>query len=135
MAFLYINRNFVIAEIMQPKELEKFVNLEKLGEGTYATVYRAEYAEPFRKNGESAVVALKNIIFESEDEGIPSTAIREISILKEISHPNVVKLKEVIQSKKSFCLVLEYVEYDLKKFMSTVNKEKGMSPLLIKVQE
>jgi serine/threonine protein kinase len=36
-------------------------------------------------------VALKKIRLESEEEGVPSTAIREISILKEVQHPNVVK--------------------------------------------
>ena len=41
-------------------------------------------------NGE--FFALKKIRLESEDEGIPSTAIREISLLKELNHPNIVKL-------------------------------------------
>jgi serine/threonine protein kinase len=36
-------------------------------------------------------VALKKIRLESEEEGIPSTAIREISLLKELNHPNIVK--------------------------------------------
>jgi hypothetical protein len=31
-----------------------------------------------------------------EDEGIPSTAIREISLLKTLKHPNIVSLREVI---------------------------------------
>lgn len=44
--------------------------------------------------------ALKIIRLENEEEGIPSTAIREISILKELRHPNVVHLKEVIHSSK-----------------------------------
>ena len=35
--------------------------------------------------------ALKKIRLESEDEGIPSTAIREIALLKELHHPNIVK--------------------------------------------
>ena len=37
------------------------------------------------------MVALKKIRLEAEDEGIPSTAIREISILKELQHPNIVQ--------------------------------------------
>lgn len=35
-------------------------------------------------------VALKKIRLEGEDEGVPSTALREISLLKELQHPNVV---------------------------------------------
>jgi len=35
--------------------------------------------------------ALKKIRLASEEEGIPSTAIREISLLKELQHPNIVK--------------------------------------------
>ena len=39
---------------------------------------------------------MKKIRLESEEEGVPSTAIREISLLKELQHPNIVKLMEVI---------------------------------------
>jgi cyclin-dependent kinase len=41
--------------------------------------------------GTSQVVALKKIKVEAEDEGVPSTAIREISLLKELDHPTIVK--------------------------------------------
>jgi hypothetical protein len=37
------------------------------------------------------LVALKSIRLEDEDEGVPATAIREISLLKELNHPNVGK--------------------------------------------
>jgi len=58
--------------------------MDKLGEGTYGVVYKAKNLE----NGE--IVALKKIKLEKEDDGVPSTAIREISLLKGIKHPNVV---------------------------------------------
>lgn len=37
------------------------------------------------------IIALKKIMLEQEDEGVPSTAIREISLLRELNHQNVVR--------------------------------------------
>lgn len=42
------------------------------------------------------ILAMKKIKLEKEDDGVPSTAIREISLLKGLKHPNVVELKDVI---------------------------------------
>ena len=39
---------------------------------------------------------MKNIRLDHEDEGIPSTAVREISLLREMQHPNIVCLKDII---------------------------------------
>jgi cyclin-dependent kinase len=39
----------------------------------------------------NTIVALKKIRLEAEDEGVPSTAIREISLLKELKDENIVK--------------------------------------------
>lgn len=64
---------------------EAYQKLEKIGEGTYGVVYKAKD----RNNGQ--IVALKKIRLEAEDEGVPSTAIREISVLKELQHENIVK--------------------------------------------
>ena len=47
---------------------------------------------------------MKKIRLESEEEGVPSTAIREISLLKELQHPNIVKLMEVIMQENRFVL-------------------------------
>ena len=65
--------------------MERYQKLEKVGEGTYGVVYKAKD----RMTGE--IVALKKIRLEAEDEGIPGTAIREISLLKELQHPNIVR--------------------------------------------
>jgi cyclin-dependent kinase len=65
--------------------MERYQKLEKIGEGTYGIVYKAKD----RVTGQ--IIALKRIRLEAEDEGIPSTAIREISLLKELQHPNIVR--------------------------------------------
>lgn len=62
-----------------------YQKIEKIGEGTYGVVYKA------RDRATGQVVALKKIRLESEEEGVPSTAIREISVLKELQHENIVR--------------------------------------------
>lgn len=36
-------------------------------------------------------IPMQRIRLEMEDEGIPSTALREISLLQELRHPNIVE--------------------------------------------
>lgn len=60
---------------------------------------------------------MKRIKLDSLDEGIPATAIREIAILKELKHPNIVDLISVIHTEAKLTLVFEYVDLDLKKYM------------------
>ena len=65
---------------------DRYERMERIGEGTYGVVFKA------RDNVQKDTVALKKIKLENEDEGVPSTAMREISILKELQpHPNIVK--------------------------------------------
>ena len=65
--------------------IDAYEKMEKLGEGTYGVVYKAKH----KQTGE--IVAVKRIRLEKEDDGVPSTAIREISLLKNLKHPNVVE--------------------------------------------
>jgi len=93
--------------------MDKYVKLEKIGEGTYGVVYKAQD----KKTGE--LLALKKIRLEAEDEGIPSTAIREISLLKQLQHPNIVRLYDVVHTEKKLTLVFEYLDQDLKKYLDS----------------
>nr|CAD7259995.1 unnamed protein product [Timema shepardi] len=88
-----------------------YCKIEKIGEGTYGVVYKAI------DNTNGNTVALKKIRLETEAEGVPSTAIREISLLRELDHPNIVKLLEVVPCDKKLYMVFEYLLLDLKKFL------------------
>jgi serine/threonine protein kinase len=77
------------------------------------------------------VVALKKIRLDVEDEGVPSTALREISLLKGLMHKNVVSLLDVEYSEGRLYLVFEYVDQDLKKYMDSV-KTTGISARRVK---
>ena len=67
-----------------------------------------------KKNGDT--VALKTIELD-QDEGIPSTAIREIALLKYLKHPNVVSLHDVIHMSDKLTMVFEFLELDLKRYL------------------
>ena len=100
--------------------------MEIIGEGTYGVVFKAQDTE----SGE--IYALKKIRLESEDEGIPSTAIREISLLKELQHPNIVRLVNVLHTDKTLTLVFEYLDQDLKRLLDNCGPH-GLSSDQIKV--
>jgi negative regulator of the PHO system len=106
-----------------PYTMNRYQKLEKLGEGTYATVYRARHLPS------GLIVALKEIRLNPE-EGAPSTAIREISLMKELKHPNIVQLIDVIHTDKALTLVFEICEVDLKNYLD--QKRNILSPVAIK---
>ncbi|KAJ3209434.1 Cyclin-dependent kinase catalytic subunit [Dinochytrium kinnereticum] len=109
-----------------------YEKIEKIGEGTYGVVYKA------RDRNSNQIVALKKIRLESEDEGVPSTAIREISVLKELRHENVVRqalgfyltlLLDIVNQDQKLYLIFEYLDLDLKKYMDST---PSLSASLIK---
>jgi len=106
------------------EQLEKYTKVEKVGEGTYGVVYKC------RVKDTNDFVALKKIRLENEDEGIPSTSIREISILKQLRHPNIVYLIDLIHGEKKLYLVFEFMDHDLKKFLDINNGP--LTPELVK---
>ncbi|KAG8722649.1 Cyclin-dependent kinase catalytic subunit [Ceratobasidium sp. 395] len=99
--------------------MENYAKLEKVGEGTYGVVYKA------RDINTGRIVALKKIRLEAEDEGVPSTAIREISLLKELKDDNVVPLLDIVHADSKLYLVFEFLDMDLKRYMESVNNKNG----------
>ena len=105
--------------------MDNYEKLEKIGEGTYGIVYKG------RDKLSGQIVALKKIRLETEDEGVPSTAIREISLLKELDHPNIVNLLDIVHSDTKLYLIFEFLDLDLKKYMDST-APKGLSADLVK---
>ena len=60
------------------QEMQKYDKLDKIGEGTYGMVFKARNKE----TGE--IVALKRVRLDDDDEGVPSSALREICLLREV---------------------------------------------------
>jgi len=61
-----------------------------VGSGTFGEVFKARDRET------EEVVALKRIRLEREDNGVPCTALREVSLLKALKHPNIITLRDFI---------------------------------------
>mmetsp|Transcript_92652 Transcript_92652/g.198623 ORF Transcript_92652/g.198623 Transcript_92652/m.198623 type:complete len:336 (+) Transcript_92652:109-1116(+) len=104
----------------------RFHIIEKLGEGTYGKVYKAMHRVT------QELYALKKIRILYEEEGVPSTAIREVSLLKECDHPNVVRLHEVFSLTSALYLVFEFLDMDLRMYLNPKRHGKITDPLWLK---
>ncbi|KAJ6816758.1 putative protein kinase superfamily protein [Iris pallida] len=92
-----------------PRRADSFEKLDKIGQGTYSNVYKA------RDTLTGKIVALKKVRFDNlEPESVKFMA-REILILRQLDHPNVVKLEGLVTSRMScsLYLVFEYMVHDL----------------------
>eukprot|EP00929_Paragymnodinium_shiwhaense_P005927 TRINITY_DN10857_c0_g1_i1.p1 TRINITY_DN10857_c0_g1~~TRINITY_DN10857_c0_g1_i1.p1 ORF type:complete len:356 (-),score=81.86 TRINITY_DN10857_c0_g1_i1:380-1375(-) len=105
------DEHFAQEEAKFEKQYE-VVDKTPIGEGTYGKVYKA-------RTSDGSLVAMKKMKLDSEEEGVPSTAIREIALLKELQHDNVVRLVNEFCSMTKLTLVFEYLENDLKKYMKS----------------
>ncbi|KDD73953.1 protein kinase, partial [Helicosporidium sp. ATCC 50920] len=120
---------------------DNYIKLEKIGEGTYGKVYKAKDKTTNR------MVALKKTRLEMEEEGVPSTTLREVSLLQMLSESNhIVRLLDVehveengkpclyLASRAGGKIVFEFLSTDLKKFMDRAGKGPAfpLDPTLIK---
>jgi len=110
----------IVEKIVVGGASEKFV----LGEGTYGKVYKA------RRLATNETVAVKEMKVDDSEDGVPSTAIREIALLKEAHHENVVQLIEVFCKPGKLALVFELLDSDVKKLMKERNGR--LAPSVVK---
>eukprot|EP01057_Protomagalhaensia_wolfi_P005964 Protomagalhaensia_wolfi_Nauph_80__5963@NODE_7_length_6263_cov_54_814267_g5_i0_p1_GENE_NODE_7_length_6263_cov_54_814267_g5_i0NODE_7_length_6263_cov_54_814267_g5_i0_p1_ORF_typecomplete_len417_score39_07Pkinase/PF00069_25/1_8e64Pkinase_Tyr/PF07714_17/8_5e39Pkinase_fungal/PF17667_1/1_2e05Kinaselike/PF14531_6/2_5Kinaselike/PF14531_6/0_01Kdo/PF06293_14/3_9e05Haspin_kinase/PF12330_8/0_19Haspin_kinase/PF12330_8/4_2APH/PF01636_23/2_8APH/PF01636_23/33WaaY/PF06176_11/0_26_NODE_7_length_6263_cov_54_814267_g len=116
-----------------PEVLAAFDKFVAIGEGTYGVVYRALHVSS------GSFVALKKIRLSSGDSneqlattGVSTTAAREIMLLRELRHANVVELREVYYSpppRLQLWLAFEFCATDLRQYVKAVNKtRKALAP-------
>lgn len=90
--------------------MDRYQYSTRLGEGISSVVFKALD----RQRNEH--VALKTIELENEEEGVPSTALREIAILNRLHHANIIGLRDVVHHDKKLVIALEYVQWNLRQF-------------------
>jgi serine/threonine protein kinase len=84
-----------------------------VGQGAFGVVRRAERRR--REDGSLETVAVKEVKPINGQAGVPHNAVREIGLLRELRHPHIVNLLDVVISpeEQKVSLVLEWAEYDL----------------------
>ncbi|RDD46289.1 Serine/threonine-protein kinase ULK3 [Trichoplax sp. H2] len=93
--------------------VKNYIVTEKLGQGTYATVYKA-----YRTVGKREVVAIKCIQKRSLSKSASDNLITEISLMKELNHDHIVQLTDFQWDGKAIYLIMEYCSGgDLSKFI------------------
>lgn len=92
--------------------------------GTYGDVFSVRH----RLTGE--IFAVKQIRDEYEINGIPTTAMREAAILKQLNHPNIIKLYDVFLTDERCYFLLEYMDEDLKHYL---DRNRPLDRRIVKV--
>lgn len=91
--------------------MEKYEKICKIGEGSYGVVFKC-------KNKESGVyVAVKKFVESDDDPMIKKIALREVRLLKQLKHPNLVNLIEVFKRRRRLHLVFEYIDHTVLELM------------------
>nr|XP_027194793.1 cyclin-dependent kinase-like 4 [Dermatophagoides pteronyssinus] len=91
-------------QLMMHSSIEKYEKIAKIGEGSYGIVFKCRN----RDNGQ--LVAIKKYVETEDDPLIKKIAMREIKMLKQLKHPNLINLIEVFRRKRKLHLVFEYCE-------------------------
>lgn len=88
--------------------------MNNISEGAYGVVSRGQ------DKATGTTVALKRLKLDRETlskDGFPLTSLREINVLLNLKHRNLVDLMEVVANHKHFFIVMEYLPHDLRALM------------------
>ncbi|OEH78161.1 cell-cycle-associated protein kinase cdk [Cyclospora cayetanensis] len=114
--------------------MDRYKKLDKIGEGTYGVVYKAQDANGnlcALKKIRKASIRGVHVCVSVHTMCCTLAAIREISLLKELHHPNIVRLMDVVHTDKRLTLVFEYLEQDLKEVLDAC-RPAGLEPQVVK---
>ncbi|CAD8088929.1 unnamed protein product [Paramecium primaurelia] len=104
----------------------RYIKIQKIGEGAYGIIYKAKDVQT------EEIVALKKFKL-SDNEGVPSCALREISILNQLKHPNIIKLISQIIINKKLHLVMNYYDMDLSEYLKFKHEEYHLKNIIYKI--
>lgn len=96
------------------RSIDNYEHIGKIDEGAYGVVYKA------RDIITGDLVAIKKVKLAKEKDGFPITSIREINILMNYHHENIINIKEVVYGStpdKIFC-VMEFGDFELKALLA-----------------
>ncbi|QNP96934.1 YALIA101S01e01112g1_1 [Yarrowia lipolytica] len=92
-----------------------FERVTQVGEGTYGKVYKAV------NQVSGTTSALKRLRLETEREGFPVTALREIKLLQSLRHDNIISLKEMMVEENGVFMIFGYMSHDLSGILAQPN--------------
>ena len=94
------------------KVLDKYIIQGFISSGTYGKVYKAQSIQT------QAEFAIKKFKAEREGEtatyvGLSQSAVREMSLCRELKNDNLVALREIVLEEKCIYMIFDFYEYDL----------------------
>jgi len=109
----------------QEDKSKRYIKKEKLGEGGHGVVYLGidELTQ--------TPIAIKKILISNKErnDGVSFLSLREIKLLQELKHPNVIELKDVYNHNKNINLVFEFMETDLEQIIKDRNITLGAADI------
>jgi len=104
---------------------DKYETLDVIGNGVYGTVYQARDRET------NEIVAMKRLRLDDDfGDGIPAHVIREVSLLRDFVHPNIVQLLNIqISGLSDYNLIFEYMDMDLYRKLKTHRQNDELMPM------
>ncbi|KAJ3138497.1 Cyclin-dependent kinase-like 3 [Physocladia obscura] len=87
--------------------MDCYEKIAPIGEGTYGMVMKCRHKES------GLIVAIKKFKESEDDLQIRKTALREVRMLKQLKHDNIVNLIEVFRRKGKLYLVFEHVDHTI----------------------